>query len=396
MYISERIKQIGGDDKAAVRSQMEHFKQIGRNIISLNLGEADFNTPDYIIASAAEAMKAGYTRYTPVEGILELRQAICQKLLNENHITYQPNETIVCAGAKQAISNTLFALCNAGDEVLIPTPCWDSYPKMVKLAQATPVFVETDIKAGFVPSISEFKKKITARTKCIILNNPHNPTGCVYSRDLLRAVGNLACEHDLYIISDEIYEYLTYEGEFVSMASISNEIKNRTVTVNGFSKSFAMTGWRIGYAAGAKQIIEAMKIFQGYTTSNVNSISQRASLTALVCSREAVYKMVEEFNLRRQFITRRLSDMGEIGFVCPQGAFYLLADISMFFGSSYKDKKIQNADDFVAFMLEQAEVLLSSGELYHAPNYVRISYSNSIENLTLAMQKMQEALQLLK
>ncbi len=396
MEISERFKKIGVNNKAAVRSQMEYFKRIGRKIISLNMGEADFDTPDYIIESAIEAMKTGCTRYTSVEGILELRQALCKKLLDENHVSYLPDEIIVCAGAKQAISNALFALCDEGDEVLIPTPCWDSYPQMVKLAQAKPVFVETQAKDAFIPSLSEFKKKITTRTKCIILNNPHNPTGCVYSRDLLEAIGNLACEHDLYIISDEIYEYLTYEGEFVSMTSISDEIKNRTITVNGLSKSFAMTGWRVGYAAGAKQIIDAMKIFQGYTTSNVNSISQRAAIAALSGSREDVSKMVKEFDLRREFITKKLSDMKQINFVCPQGTFYVLVNISSYFGLSYKDKKIENANDFAAFMLEQANILLSSGELYHAPDYVRISYSNSMENLTLAMEKMNEVLSLLK
>jgi aspartate aminotransferase len=396
MKISERFKKIGGDNKAVARSQMEHFKRIGKNIISLNMGEADFDTPDYIIESAIEAMKAGYTRYTSVEGILELRHALCKKLFDENHVSYLPDEIIVCAGAKQAVSNALFALCDEGDEVLIPTPCWDSYPQMVKLTQAKPVFVEAQAKGSFIPSMSEFKKKITSRTKCIILNNPHNPTGCVYSRDLLEAIGNLACEHNSYIISDEIYEYLTYEGEFISMASISNEIKNRTVTVNGLSKSFAMTGWRVGYAAGAKQIIDAMKIFQGYTTSNVNSISQRAAITALSGSREDVSGMVKEFDLRREFITKELSGMELINFVCPQGTFYVLVNISMFFGRSYQDKKIQNANDFVAFMLEQADILLSSGELYHAPDYVRISYSNSMENLTLAMRKMNDALSLLK
>lgn len=396
MDISERIRSIGINQKALAKSRMEQYRKMGKPVIALDVGEPDFITPDFIIKAAAEAMRNGYTHYTPAEGMEELRQAICEKMEKENNVRYDSDEIIVCAGAKQAISDALFAICNKGDEIIIPTPCWDSYPNMVKLAQGVPVYAELHKEDGYVLTADILKKYITPRTKCIILNNPHNPTGCVYSEAAQKEIGHLACEYGLYIISDEIYEYLVYEGKCTSTAAINEEIKNRTITVNGLSKSFAMTGWRIGYAAGPKEIIQAMKTFQSYTTSNACSIAQKAGVEAIKGSKASVEAMIYQFDLRRRFLTDRLREAGIDRFVEPKGAFYVFPDISSFFGKSYEGETIKNADDFASFLLEQADVSVNSGSLFMAPSGIRISYSASMENLSLGMQKIRRALSLLK
>lgn len=381
---------------AEFRSQLEVFKRAGRPIISLNVGEPDFNTPEHICQAAIEAIEQGFTKYTPIEGIYELREAICTKLREENRVEYTPADIIVSTGAKQVLANALYAICNEGDEVLIPTPCWSSYPEMVKLIGATPVFVNTEKQGGAVLTADEIKQHITDKTKAIILNNPHNPTGAVYDRDLLRAIGNLAQEGDFYVISDEIYEYLVYEGGFVSIASISSAIKEKTITVNGLSKAFAMTGWRVGYAAGPKQVIDAMRLIQSYTTSNMNSVSQKAAVAALTGSKESVVHMVREFDRRRQLIIRRLQQMEGLSCLNPQGAFYIMINVSAFFGKSYKNYMIRNSMDFAMYILDETNVLLSPGIIFMAPDHVRISYSNSLENLEIAMNRMEKALNLLR
>ena len=393
--LNNRVSLMDINISAEFRSQLEDFKRAGRPIISLNVGEPDFNTPEHICQAAIEAIERGFTKYTPVEGIYALREAICTKLREENHVEYTPADVIVSTGAKQVLANALYAICNEGDEVLIPTPCWSSYPEMVKLIGATPVFVNTEKQGGAVLTADKLKQHITDKTKAIILNNPHNPTGAVYDRELLRAIGNLAQEGDFYVISDEIYEYLAYEGEFFSMASISSDIKAKTITVNGLSKAFAMTGWRVGYAAGPKQVIDAMRLIQSYTTSNMNSVSQKAAVAALAGSKESVIHMVREFDRRRRFIIRRLQQMEGLSCLIPQGAFYIMVNVSAFFGKSYKNYMIRNSMDFATYILNETNVLMSPGIIFMAPDYVRISYSNSLENLELAMNRLEKALNLL-
>ncbi|HWR08227.1 pyridoxal phosphate-dependent aminotransferase [Sporomusa sp.] len=393
--LSERVRKMDVNISAEFRSQLESFKRAGRPIISLNVGEPDFNTPEHICQAAIEAIEQGFTQYTPIEGIYELREAICTKLREENHVEYRPEDIIASTGAKQVLANALYAICNEGDEVLIPTPCWGSYPEMVKLIGATPVFVNTEEPGGAVLTADKIKQHVTSKTKAIILTNPHNPTGAVYSRDLLREIGNLAHECNFYIISDEIYEYLTYEGEFFSIASISSAIKAKTITVNGLSKAFAMTGWRVGYAAGPKPVIDAMRLIQSYTTSNMNSISQKAAVAALVSSKESIKHMVQEFDRRRRFIVQRLQRIDGLFFLNPQGAFYIMVNVSLYFGKSYKDYMIRNSMDFVMYLLNETNVLVSPGVIFEAADYVRISYSNSLQNLEIAMDRMEKALALL-
>lgn len=396
MLLSNRIQNLEKNNKSSARGELEKLRLAGREIITLNLGEADFATPDYILTGAARAMQDGYTRYTPTEGCLPLREAICRKLQQENALSYQTEDILVTAGAKQAIANAIFALCGPGDEVLIPIPCWDSYPQIVRLAEAVPVMLPLAAGNNFLPEPEEWQRYVTPRTKCLILNNPHNPTGQVYSAELLRSIAAFACRNNLYVIADEIYEYLVYEGEVQSLAALAPEIKERTITVNGFSKAFAMTGWRLGYAAGPREIIDAMKAVQNYTTSNPNSIAQMAGLTALNAGADAVRTMVAEFARRRDLITAKLAQIDGIHFPYPQGAFYVLADISRFFGRSYQGQTLLTADDFVRLFLQEADILVSGGENYYAPDCIRISYANSEANIELALARMEVLLKKLE
>ena len=361
MEISEKILKTGKNPKADARTQKELLKRSGVDLIEMDIGEPNFTTPDFIIEEAYHAMKAGFTHYTPVEGYLSLRESICEKLKKENNISYLPEEILVSSGAKQSISNALFALLNDGDEVLIPIPCWDSYPNMVRLAGGVPVLVELDENNRFEPVLERFQEQITDKTKAIILNNPHNPTGRVYSQNLIKKICRLAMDYGLYIISDEIYEYLLYGGDLVSPAAIDEEVKRHTVTINGLSKSFAMTGWRIGYAAGPREIISAMKTFQSYTTSNSSSVTQKASEAAVKAGKICAQNMVSEFAERRLFIMKGLREIGINDFYEPEGAFYIFPDISKYIGCRNKDTVITNADVFCRFILESANVSISSG-----------------------------------
>jgi aspartate aminotransferase len=393
--LNNKVSQLDVNIGAEYRSQLEAFKRAGRPVISLNVGEPNFNTPEHICHAAIAAIEQGFTQYTPIEGIFELREAICTKLREENGIEYTPEDIIASTGAKQVLANALYAICNEGDEVVITTPCWGSYPEMVKLIGAIPVFVNTEEQGGVVLTADKIEQHVTSKTKAMILTNPHNPTGAVYSRELLREIGNLAHKYNFYIISDEIYEYLTYEGEFFSLASISSEIKAKTITVNGLSKAFAMTGWRIGYAAGPKEVIDAMRLIQSYTTSNMNSISQKAAVSALLGTKEPIKDMVKEFDRRRRFIVQRLQRMNGLCCLNPQGAFYIMVKVSSYFGKSYKNYSIQNSVDLTMYLLNETNVLMSPGVIFKAPDYVRISYSNSMENLEIAMDRMEKALCLL-
>ncbi|BBB90267.1 MAG TPA: pyridoxal phosphate-dependent aminotransferase [Methylomusa anaerophila] len=394
--MNKRLSRMDSNIGAEFRSQLEYYKRTGKQIIALNLGEPDFQTPEHICQAAIGAIENGFTKYTPIEGIYELREAICTKLREENHMEYTPDDIIVCTGAKQALANALCAICNEADEVLIPTPCWGSYPEMVKLVQATPVFVDTLENGSSVLTLDKIERRITPKTKAILLTNPHNPTGTVYSKELLQAIGNLANEGDFYIVADEIYEYLTYEGDFVSVAALGNAVKARTVTVNGLSKSFAMTGWRVGYAAGPKPVIDIMRLIQSYTTSNANSISQKAAVAALSGPREPIQTMVEEFDRRRRFIVERLKGIKGLSYISPQGAFYIMVNVAGYFGKSYKDYFIGDSTDFVMYILHETSVLLTPGVVFQAPAYVRIAYANSMTNLETAMDRLETALYLLK
>ncbi len=391
--LSQRILKINPSITVDLTDKLERLQRVGVDIIKLNIGEPDFETPQNIIDAAKKALDNGYTRYTAVSGSLDLREAICRKLIKDNNLKYTHDEIIVTTGAKQALVNTLMTLCNQGDEVILITPCWVSYIEMIKLSEAVPVIVELDSNQDFKLDIDKIKKVITKRTKAILINTPNNPTGAVYKRDELNELGKLAVNNNFYIISDEIYEKLVYDGaKHHSIASLSDEIKQRTITVNGFSKTYAMTGWRLGYAAGNKKIIRAMNNLQGHMTSGANSIAQKAAIEALLGSQDQVSMMVEEYQKRRMYLLNRLNNIDGLDCNDTKGAFYLMPNISKFYGKTLRGRYIKDSMGFADFLLEEAQVAVVPGIAFHAPNTIRIAYCNSLENIKKGIDKIERIL----
>lgn len=388
--LAERMKNFSESATSVVNNKVAELRAAGKEIISLNVGEPDFNTPAYINAAAVAAMEQGFTKYTLTAGILELRKAIAKKLQQDNHVSYDVTEISVAAGAKQSIFNAVMALVGPGDEVIVPVPCWVSYTEIVKLACGTPVLVETDVNQGYDLDVAAIKRAITPRTKALILCTPNNPTGAVYKEASLRALAALAVQHGFYIIADEIYEKLIYDGEeHFSIASISPEVKALTVTINGFSKAYAMTGWRLGYAAASKEVIDAINKLQSQSVTSVNSITQKAAVAALEGPQEALAAMVEEFAQRRLYLVERLQSLSGLSCVVPKGAFYALLDISSVLGKSYQGEELKNDIDFCRLLLEAKLIALVPGSAFYAPGKVRIAYANSLENIKRAMDGME-------
>lgn len=388
--LAERMKSFSESATSVVSNKVAELRAAGKEIISLNVGEPDFNTPAYINAAAVAAMEQGFTKYTPTAGILELRKAIAKKLQQDNNVSYDVAEISVAAGAKQSIFNAVMALVGPGDEVIVPVPCWVSYTEIVKLACGTPVLVETDVNQGYDLDVAAIERAITPRTKALILCTPNNPTGAVYKEASLRALAALAVQHGFYIIADEIYEKLIYDGEeHFSIASISPEVKALAVTINGFSKAYAMTGWRLGYAAASKEVIDAINKLQSQSVTSVNSITQKAAVAALEGPQEALAAMVEEFAQRRLYLVERLQRLQGLSCVVPKGAFYALLDISSVLGKSYQGEELKNDIDFCRLLLEAKLIALVPGSAFYAPGKVRIAYANSLENIKRAMDGME-------
>lgn len=389
--LADRMKEFAASPTTMLVAKVAELKASGKDIVSLNVGEPDFDTPDYIKAAAQTAMDEGFTKYTAVSGIQELREAIVKKLQEDNGVAYKPNEISVATGAKQAIFNALMAIVSPGDEVILPIPCWVSYTELIKIAGGKPVFVEVDEANGFDLDIEAIKKAITPKTKGIIICDPNNPTGAIYKEANLRQLADLAVAKDFYIIADEIYEKLIYDGEkHFSIASISDAVKNQTITINGFSKAYAMTGWRLGYAAANTEVIGAINKIQSQTTSSVNSIAQKAGVEAILGPQKDMEAMVAEFAKRRLYVMERLNAMKGITCVNPKGAFYVLPDVSGCFGKQINGQSVENAVDFANLLLSEKLVALVPGEAFYAPGKVRISYSNSLENLKKAMDRIEE------
>ena len=394
--LSRRVKNMKPSTTVELSEKVEDLIRKGEDIISFNVGEPDFNTPRNVCEAAKEGIDQGFTNYTSVAGILELREAIANKFQRDNNLAYQPEEIMVSTGAKQGLINGVLSLCDAGDEIIVPTPCWVSYIEMIKLAEGKPVLVATKESSGFQLDIEKIEEVVSDKTKAIIINTPNNPTGAVYSEGSLRALGELAEKHDFYILSDEVYEKLVYEGEkHTSIGSLSKEIRERTITINGFSKAYAMTGWRLGYAAAPKKIIRAMIGLQGHMTSGANSITQKSAIEALSGAQKTLEHMRKEFDLRRQYLFKRLINMK--GLTCPdaKGAFYLMPNVSKYYGSYYKGKVINNSMELSEFLLDQAKIAVVPGAAFEAPNSIRIAYSNSLKNKKKGMDRMEKALNLL-
>ena len=390
--LAERMKTLSGSPTSALIAKVAELKQQGKDIISFNVGEPDFGTPDYIKVAGIKAIAENFTKYTPGNGILELRQAIVKKLKEDNNIEYTIGEITTAVGAKQAISSAMMVIAGPGDEVLLPIPCWVSYTETIKLAGATPVFVPVH-EGDYMLDIDAIKAAITPRTKAIIICTPNNPTGAVYSEESLRQLAALAVEHDFFIVADEIYEKLVYGGaKHFSVASISREVRDHVITVNGFSKSYAMTGWRIGYAAARADIIKGIMKVQSQTTSATSAISQKAAVAALQGPQYDLHDMVKEFARRKEYMVKRLNAVP--GIVCPDamGAFYLYPDVQEYLGKSVGELKLENAMALCQYLLDEALVSTVPGEAYNVAGKIRISYSNSMKNLEEGMDRIEKAL----
>ncbi|NOY39714.1 MAG: pyridoxal phosphate-dependent aminotransferase [Nitrospirae bacterium] len=392
--VSERATRVKPSPTLAMDTKAKEMKSQGIDVISFGVGEPDFDTPDNIKEAAIKAIRDGHTKYTPVGGIPQLKDAIAEKLRKDNGLSYEKEEIIVSCGAKHSLYNIAQALLSPGDEVVIPSPYWVSYPAQVLLNDATPVFVKTREEDGFMLNPDELREHITERTKAIILNYPSNPTGLGYDRSTLEAIADVAVKSNICIISDEIYEKLLYDGtEHISIASLSEEVRACTIVVNGLSKSHAMTGWRIGYAAGPEDVVKAMTKIQSQSTSNPTSIAQWAAVEALKGPQDFISIMVREFDIRRRFLVEALNNIEGIRCGLPTGAFYVFPKVSEIFGRGYKGRIIEDSSALALYFLEEAGVALVPGSAFGAEGYIRISYATSMENIRKAVERIGEAIE---
>ena len=393
MGLAFRMSKIQESMTLALSAKAKKMRREGIDVISLSAGEPDFSTPDNIKNKAIEALSRGFTHYTTVSGIPELKDAIIQKYKRESNVDYSPNQVIVSTGAKQALYNAIFALIGPGDEVLIPIPYWVSYRDQVIMAEGIPVFIDTDEKSGFQFSIDDVKKSLTSKTKLILLNTPNNPTGVIYNEDVLKEIADLAIERDLYIISDEIYEKISYgEIRVRSIVAIEPKVKERAIIINGFSKAYAMTGWRLGYAVGPEEVIKAMNKIQGQVTSCPNSIAQWAGVEALTGPQDEVARMRDEFKKRRDFVMEKLAGIPHVSYVRPQGAFYIFVNISYYFNKVYKNYKVADSLSMSEYLLNEEKIALVPGSAFGKEGYLRLSYATSKENLEKALDRLKSGL----
>ncbi len=389
-YISDRVKTITPSMTLAITAKANQLKAQGFDVMSFGAGEPDFDTPEYIQAAGIHAIKAGFTRYTPASGIIELKKAIADKLLVDNGLKYEPDEIIVNCGAKHSISTALQAICNSKDQVIIPVPYWVSYPEMVKLVGAVPIFVETKAENNFKITKEDIKPVITHETKAIILNSPSNPTGAVYSKKELQDIAELAVENQFYVISDEVYEKLIYDDkEHISIASLGEEIRKLTIVINGMSKAFAMTGWRLGYTAANKDVISAMGRIQSHAISHPSSISQYAGVIALRDDEGIIEEKLNEFDKRRRYMIERLDNMENVGYIYPEGAFYIMVDVSKVFGRTIGNITINSSLDFSNAILEKEYVAVIPGAAFGADQYIRLSYATSMETIEEGLNRLE-------
>ncbi|SHM75102.1 aspartate aminotransferase [Caldanaerovirga acetigignens] len=393
MDLSRKSKCISPSPTLAVDAKAKQLKSEGHDVISFGAGEPDFDTPDFIKFAAIEAINQGFTKYTPVDGIQELKKAISEALREEIGVDYEATQVIVSNGAKHCLFNALYCLCDEGDEVLIPSPYWVSYPEIVKLCGGTPVFVPTFESQDFKLKADNIKPLINEKTKVLIINSPNNPTGSVYTREDLLDIAELALKYDIFIISDEIYDKLVYDGErHISIASLGKEIYSNTLVVNGVSKAYSMTGWRIGYAAGPKELIKAMADFQSHATSNPNSIAQKAALEALKNpdKKQAVNNMVEEFANRRKYMVDRINNIDGLSCRMPKGAFYVMMNVSKTFGKYIEGRVIKDSTTFAEALLEKYKVAVVPGIAFGADEYVRLSYATSMKNIKEGLDRIEQ------
>src|SRR5512147_992772 len=397
MGISKRAQAVKPSPTLATAAKAKAMKAQGIDVVDFGVGEPDFDTPDNVKHAGIQAIERGFTKYTPAGGTDELKEAVIEKFKRDNGLSYEKSQVLISCGAKHSLYNVAEALFDPGDEVIIPSPYWVSYPDQVLLNDAVPVIVETTEEEGFKLSAKKLEKAITPKTKALVLNSPSNPTGLAYDRKTLEDIAALAVRRSLYVISDEIYEKLIYDGfTHTSIASLGSEIKNLTIVVNGVSKSHSMTGWRIGYAAGPKDVVSAMANIQSQSTSNPASISQKAAVEALRGPQDFIRTMNTEFDKRRTYMVKRLNAMQGVSCLTPVGAFYAFPRVSSHYGKSANGKTIKNSSDLAAYLLEDARVALVSGDAFGADAYIRLSYATSMESITKVLDRIESALGELK
>lgn len=388
MILSRKAQNIGASLTLALTAKAGELKKEGIDVVSFGVGEPDFNTPKNIIEAATRAMEEGKTKYTATSGIVELKEAIAKKLHDDNGLNYGTKNIIISTGAKQSLANVFMAILNPGDEVIIPVPYWVSYPELVKLSDGVPVFIETKKENDFKVTYDELKSVLSENTKAIVINSPNNPTGTVYLKKDLEVIAKFAEENDLIIISDEIYEKLIYGKEkHISIASLSEDAFKRTVVINGFSKAYAMTGWRIGYAACYdEELIKVMNNVQSHMTSNTNSIAQFAALEALNGDQETIKNMVKEFSLRRELMIELISGIEDLTFIEPKGAFYVMIDVS----KVLKKANIKGSMEFANLLLKEENVVVIPGIAFGEDNFIRLSYATSKEEIIKGLKRIKK------
>lgn len=392
MNLSKRALQIKPSETLSILEIANKMNDNGDDVVIFGAGEPDFNTAENIKQAAIDAINDDFTKYTPGAGIEELRKAICDKLKRENGLSYKYDQIVVSNGSKQALLNTFIAILDYGDEVIIPSPYWVSYPEIVKLAAGVPVIVETEKENCFKVTRSQLEDAYTEKTKAIILNSPSNPSGMVYSVQELQMIAGFAEEKDIFIVSDELYEKFIYSSKLkhTSIATLGKNIYDRTILINGLSKSHAMTGWRIGYSASTKQIAKVISNIQSHSTSNVNSIAQKAAVEALNGSQDKVFEMVEEFKRRRDYVAQRVSDIPFLSSLLPKGAFYLFVDISKLCGDEVSGTKINNASDVAKILLDKYKVAVVPCDSFGFENYIRLSYAISMEHIVKGIDRIEK------
>jgi len=391
--LSARINSLPVSATLAMAAKARELKNSGIDVIGLSLGEPDFNTPEFIKDAAVQAVEDNWNSYSPVDGYADLKEAICNKFKRDNNLIYQPSQIVVSTGAKQSIANVCMVLLNPGDEVLLPAPYWVSYSAIATLAEAKSTIIPSSIETDFKITPEQLESAITSKTKLVMFNSPNNPSGTIYTEDEYRALGKVLEKHpDIFILSDEIYEHINYGTPHFSIAAIP-ELYDRTITVNGVAKAFAMTGWRIGYIGAPEWLAKACNKMQGQITSGANCIAQRATIAAVDAPVSNIQYMIDEFAKRREIIIELLKAIPGIQINQPQGAFYVFPDVSSYFGKTLRGKKIENASDFALYLLEEAHVATVTGDAFGNGDCIRISYAASKENIRTAMDRIAKALQ---
>jgi aspartate aminotransferase len=390
--LSDRINSLPASATLTMAAKARELKSQGVDIIGLSLGEPDFNTPEFIKDAAIQAVKDNYNSYSPVDGYVDLKEAICSKFKRDNSLDYKPSQVVVSTGAKQSIANLCMVLLNPGDEVLLPAPYWVSYSAIATLAEAKSIIIPSSIETDFKITPKQLEAAITSKTKLVMFNSPNNPSGTIYTEAEYRALGKVLEKFpDIYILSDEIYELINYGKPHFSIAAIP-QLYDRTITVNGVAKAFAMTGWRIGYIGAPEWIAKACNKMQGQITSGANCIAQRATIAAVNAPVSEIQYMVDEFKSRRILILSLLSEIPGLKLNEPDGAFYVFPDVSAYFGKTMKGKTINDANDFALFLLEEANVATVTGDAFGNPDCIRISYAASVENIKEAVKRIANAL----